>query len=412
MFPIKKISNLLILNIVLINLKIVTSHKIEILGEALSEVVNNYYVQNSFRFMIINYGGNKQYFSKICEQVTEKNQENFAMKIYNVNSNSNTSIVLKESAIFFLKSNKDLQSLNQRLKMNFVDFTKFHHFIIFQEFYKNLKSFEIIENYAFYVNIIHHESFLIINKDMNVDLMAVQIFPKENNCSPRIAKINEFIKESHQWKANRFEIKFSNKFNKCRIGFGMPKSEKGKLIETIILEKILKTLENKFEYKTNFILGSNASLSMMNNRSKLVTFCPTIMPTKLQLNTVLSLYVFPFQQHEYTFLLPYGNSYSPMEKFLLPFDLATWICVITILILGCITILFVKKTNKNFKTLVFGENVRSPAFNMMIAICGQNQISLPKKFFARFILMLFILYCLVMRTGFQGVQYTIMLKVK
>jgi hypothetical protein len=38
-------------------------------------------------------------------------------------------------------------------------------------------------------------------------------------------------------------------------------------------------------------------------------------------------------------------------------------------------------------------------------------ISLPGRNFARFILMQFILFSLVVRTGYQGVQFDMMLKV-
>jgi hypothetical protein len=38
--------------------------------------------------------------------------------------------------------------------------------------------------------------------------------------------------------------------------------------------------------------------------------------------------------------------------------------------------------------------------------------AMPGRNFARFVLILFVLSCLVVRTGYQGVQYNLMLKVK
>jgi hypothetical protein len=45
-----------------------------------------------------------------------------------------------------------------------------------------------------------------------------------------------------------------------------------------------------------------------------------------------------------------------------------------------------------------------------VVIFGGGLFILPGRNFARFNLMLFILFCLVIRTGYQGVQFDIMLK--
>jgi hypothetical protein len=44
-------------------------------------------------------------------------------------------------------------------------------------------------------------------------------------------------------------------------------------------------------------------------------------------------------------------------------------------------------------------------------LLGGGMISLPGRNFARFILMQFILFSLIVRTGYQGVQFDMMLKV-
>lgn len=51
-------------------------------------------------------------------------------------------------------------------------------------------------------------------------------------------------------------------------------------------------------------------------------------------------------------------------------------------------------------------------FPLRTASFGCGQINLPGRNFARFILMMFIWFCLVMRTAFQGKQFEFMTKEK
>jgi hypothetical protein len=50
--------------------------------------------------------------------------------------------------------------------------------------------------------------------------------------------------------------------------------------------------------------------------------------------------------------------------------------------------------------------------NLRNTALGGGQFKLPGRNFARYCLMLFILFCLVMRTAYQGMQFDLMLKVK
>jgi hypothetical protein len=54
---------------------------------------------------------------------------------------------------------------------------------------------------------------------------------------------------------------------------------------------------------------------------------------------------------------------------------------------------------------VFGKNVKSPVMNMAVAIFGLQQTVLPARNFSRFILMMFLIFCLVNRNVYQGALY-------
>ena len=60
------------------------------------------------------------------------------------------------------------------------------------------------------------------------------------------------------------------------------------------------------------------------------------------------------------------------------------------------------------KSFVYGRNVKSPTMNMISVIFGIQQTVVPTRNFARFILMMFLLFCLVNRNAYQGALYIIL----
>jgi hypothetical protein len=59
---------------------------------------------------------------------------------------------------------------------------------------------------------------------------------------------------------------------------------------------------------------------------------------------------------------------------------------------------------------VFGEGVRIPTLNFFGTIFGTSQTRLPRKNFPQFILMMFIILCLILRTCYQSMLYDLMQK--
>jgi hypothetical protein len=103
-----------------------------------------------------------------------------------------------------------------------------------------------------------------------------------------------------------------------------------------------------------------------------------------------------------------GEGYTSYEKFLLPFDSGTWVCCGIFFVGAFLVIFIINRLERKVQEFVFGRRVKSPAFNVLVAFFGQSQNILPGRNFSRFLLMLFILFCLVIRTAYQGVQFDMM----
>ncbi|CAG9809741.1 unnamed protein product [Chironomus riparius] len=99
---------------------------------------------------------------------------------------------------------------------------------------------------------------------------------------------------------------------------------------------------------------------------------------------------------------------TSFEKLFYPLSLTIWILLGLYLWVGISTIFIIKKKSKVVQNFVIGENVNYPYFNMLIGILGLQQNRLPGNNFARFLLMNFLILCLVMRTVYQGKLFQIL----
>lgn len=97
-----------------------------------------------------------------------------------------------------------------------------------------------------------------------------------------------------------------------------------------------------------------------------------------------------------------GEAYTQYEKLALPFDLETWILLFVTFFITFVTILVIDRLPRSIKSVVFGERIENPFWNVVSIFFGVSQTQLPVSSFPRFILTLFIWFCLIFRTCFQS----------
>lgn len=105
------------------------------------------------------------------------------------------------------------------------------------------------------------------------------------------------------------------------------------------------------------------------------------------------------------FAIPLGERLSPFEKLMRPFEFVVWVVLAVFLSIGVIVILIVNWRYRNLRAFIYGTGVRNPIINMLIAIFGGSQPRLPRRNFSRYLLMMFLMFCLVKRNVYQGALY-------
>lgn len=115
-----------------------------------------------------------------------------------------------------------------------------------------------------------------------------------------------------------------------------------------------------------------------------------------------------YQNDKIIFVIPQGRNLTTFEKLIFPFSNLVWFLILGCFLVGSFVIFVVKRHHKATQEFVLGTGVTHPYLNMFSGFIGGSQILLPKRNFARFLLMTFLMYSLVIRTLYQGAFYRLM----
>ncbi|KAL7015544.1 hypothetical protein ACKWTF_016510 [Chironomus riparius] len=103
-----------------------------------------------------------------------------------------------------------------------------------------------------------------------------------------------------------------------------------------------------------------------------------------------------------------GERYSSYEKLWLPFDGTTWILLILTFLMAFIGIFVINRMPIFMQQRVYGEKNQTPAINVISAFFGLAHYKLPMRHIPRFILIMFIFFCLIFRTCYQSKLFDFM----
>lgn len=79
-----------------------------------------------------------------------------------------------------------------------------------------------------------------------------------------------------------------------------------------------------------------------------------------------------------------------------------WCSIVAVFLLSFITIVTVRLQSKTVQDFVFGRGNTTPCLNIFNIFFGGSMHLLPIRNFARLLLGLFMIYCLIIRSSYQG----------
>lgn len=371
--------------------------KVEICSRALIDIINNHLLEiNNLKYLdFIIIDQNYRIITKEIISNVLKNCNNSLhySTIYKEES-ENKSIILKHSSIIFIRSDEYLGHITERVYHKIIDL-KLHHFIFIFECTGKMPKFS--KSIFGVTNMLHYSSVLYQDPNsFNIKLLTTNSLASICKNQSIFVLENEYLVSENQWRNLRFGFKQVKDFENCTLIIHCSS------MMTVYgfndgFSNTMELIQDKFNFKAKII----SSKSPQTDVDMAIHFSATA--------GYYDIYI--FLSIELTLMYSAGEIYDSYEKLILPFDTETWILLGISFAIGVFIILFVKIRHINWKNIVFGSFVETPIFNMVIAFFGQSQNVLPGLNFARYLMIMFILFCLVIRTGYQGVQFDLILKV-
>ncbi|KAG5669978.1 hypothetical protein PVAND_000267 [Polypedilum vanderplanki] len=278
-------------------------------------------------------------------------------------------------------------------------------------------------------------SYILEHNESNIDLISLRLFSNEACNEQRLIKIDSFNLTSKKWNNDMENYDNFGNFYGCVLPFvpeylyglfyfknfeDRPKSNLN--LKSLIFDfydEILKRLHDYEDIEYDGVL-----YELVERMGKIANFTPFYQSkNSIRQDIVRRNFYFEkaflFKPMEYSItlhsktlyyetLVSYLSQtelYSNYEKTFFPFDHITWVLLGLTFLITFLVIFIVNKLSRKIQDIIYGVKVNTPFYNVIGIIFGMSQNHLPGRSFPRFILMCFIIFCLVFRTCYQSKMF-------
>ncbi|XP_070491098.1 uncharacterized protein [Chironomus tepperi] len=256
-----------------------------------------------------------------------------------------------------------------------------------------------------YAAIDWYEVLFIIETNF-VHLGAIEYFTDEACNEPQVILLNSFNRATQKWNKKLENHEHFQNFYGCPLKLGFVTEQLGTCWADYSDNKILKIggiiteLFKMSSIKLNFQPMSDVLIA---NDSDASIFLARYSKFIFEHHSTVT-----FSADQDVIIATPGELYTSYEKLLLPFDSATW-KYLHITFVACFVAIFaIKRMPKFFRQRIFGDDVKTPVLNVISTFFGISQFKLPIRHMPRFILTLFIFFCLIFRTCYQSKLFEFM----
>lgn len=343
-------------------------------SNAISSILMQYFGRHSEQIDVIYYGKKTGGTSHLLEETLKIKPEAVPIRVLDSSNVElvSSSLLLFDSPEVFKKKSKSISFASNTWASKTI---RHKHLVHIANGSVNDIAQNIRDGFS-----IDSVSFLVNENEKSIDLVTSFMFTPQACRSNQLVTINRFFKNTMSWENSTFyPMKYQN-IHGCTLTVSSPK---GRSIST----QIINTIGQRKNFKTRHETSSGSA------KTDLIDALSS--PSRLT-----SSYPFFFDHVKLT--VPTGEPYSDLEKMFLFFDFETWVAIIVTILIGLVTIQVVNLCSTTVKKFVFGRDIQTPTLNLVSVFLNGGQIKTPGRNFARFLLWLFIVWSLIIRTCYQS----------
>ncbi|KAL7013034.1 hypothetical protein ACKWTF_015164 [Chironomus riparius] len=404
-----------------------------LVSTAISDICEEFFIKKSIKFDLIIYGEKTRHLDDVADGILRLVGHSGSTIVQHVKNINVWHHNLEDSALILFKSATNLAQFNS--KASFTNrWPKLIKLLIYSENYEDFLKVKAVSYYISDKPDITSYEYFIIPKKFIITLMTFNHF-KHNSCNKKeVELINFYYKTTQKWNKTFKNYKNFENLNSCMLtytdSFGptfhfnkenqavsncmklsAPDSTCQRMLGTIferpdvkfsgLAYEIFEAIGKRGNFTTNYQLKEDSGIYVKHKAmiDQSITIFLSVQNegmlkyvhmTSTFLDIEIGIYVNP------------EEFYSNFEKLLLPFDDTIWTFLLFILLTTAFVIFVIRFRAFN---LLYGLNITTPALNVARIICGTSQSRLPKQSIARFILITFVMFWLIIRTCYQSKMF-------
>lgn len=372
-------------------------------GLAIKSVLQNYFEKQSSRVDMISFGEVGGSAQKLIQEILCNKPDSITLRVIKSGplyiNYTDSEFKLQTSSVLLFDSPQNFQE-----NFKFIDplthpEKRHKHLVYFPN--------AVVEDIARSDNIQDGFSrdsigFLVQENENSIDLASIFMFTEKKCREAQLTTISRFERSTMKWNNTDFyPNKYRNLFN-CSLTISTKRevSESGLLPGSFVSYSamIVRTLAEKINFVPDYQIFHISEAFTHSEIDLVQSFM-------LQgLSKVMSLSVI-IDDQQATFVVPQGEPYTALERMYIMFDVEIWTAIILFLIVGLVTIIVVNQMSRKVQDFVYGRNIRTPTLNMLNIFLNGGQHVVPGRIFSRFLFMMFLIWCLIIRTCYQSMMF-------
>jgi hypothetical protein len=236
--------------------------------------------------------------------------------------------------------------------------------------------------------LIDQVGFLANETKNSIDFVTSFMFTSLACRKNQFVTINKFTRINMTWTDSAFYPKKYRNFHNCKLTFGTHLTT-GTSLNLIMIE----TLGELFKFQIERDLLTDVV------QARYFDLLDIFMEFNGDIDFIVSV---PYVFGDVKFLIPPGEPYTQLEKMFLMFDFEVWIAIIVTFVVSIVTIQVINLTTMRIQHFVYGRFIATPTLNLISIFLNGGQFKIPGRNFSRFLLMLFIVWSLIIRTCYQS----------
>lgn len=326
--------------------------------------------------------------SNLASGIVKQTSKHLSMKIINAEIQEMWYSQLNGSSVLLFESAQQFRDIAPDIKWQSNPRMRFKHIV----YSPNLTAKDVIESVQNGFSI-DQVAFLMNETNDSIELATSFMFTEQACRQIQLKMINKFNGTALTWANNKFFPKKYKNMHNCSLSLrktGLP-SETPDFFPTLASKLNFTMKSEKLMGNLEILRGGDLydlSFSMMREWKKGDEL------SHILSTSILTLRVF--------YIFPDGEPFTQFEKMFMMFDNDVWIGIGCTLLILLIAIQIIKQTSMKVQNFVSGRGVQTPTMNLLeVFLCGA-QYKVPGRNFARYLLMLFVFWSLVIRTCYQS----------